>query len=325
MTWQQAQSAAMLAAAQAHADLRVNRREPFVDVVGALAASGVAHLMWRPMGTLFGAYLKQPGVPVGVLVNNGIPFPARRMTLAHELGHHWFGHSTSLDDEHTAGGSGGGRARRWSDREKLAESFAAWFLMPAPAVQAAVRLVTGGPPLSTPEQAYQLSLLMGVPYRTLVRQLQTVRQVSSQTARAWAAVQPGRLKARAVAGFPAQASGRADVFVVAPTYDQVTLVVKQGDRVLFDARPAPAPASGVGASQGWPQWLVPVVGSGEGTSVAFDVLASSPDSGSARECEIEVEADPELKLVTLTMASGGTVQVRVASRPRGLEQGRSLG
>lgn len=328
ITWPQAQSAAMLAAAQAHGDLGVSRREPFVDVVAALTASGVAHLMWRPMGTLFGAYVKQPGAPVGVLINNGIPFPARRMTLAHELGHHRFGHATSLDNERTVGGSDGRRAGRWSDQEKLAESFACWFLIPVPAVQAAVSLVTGGAPrLSTPEQAYQLSLLMGVPYRTLVRHLQTVRQVSPQTARAWASVQPGRMKARANAGFPAL-DGRADVFVVAPTYDRVTLAVEDRDRLVFNS----APASGTAGAQGWPQWLVPVVASRVGTPVAFDVLAPSPiaihASGAAKgevAGAVENDANPLLAPLALTMPGGGTVHVRVASRPYGLEQGRSLG
>lgn len=326
MTWRQAQSAAMVAAAQAHGDLGVSRRDPFVDVVAALAVSGVRHLMWRPMGALFGAYLKEPGAPVGVLVNNGIPFAARRMTVAHELGHHWFGHDTSLDDEHIVGGIGGsGRRGRWTDQEKLAESFATWFLMPPRAVQAAVGLVTGGAPrLSSPEQAYQVSLLMGVPYRTLVRHLPAVRQVSPTTTKAWASVQPGRLKARAGAGFDAPVSGRSDVFMVGPSYDRVTLVVKEGDRLVFPA--PPAATAGTEGVNGWPRWLVPVAGEGmavgSGASVAFDVQGSWQDQD---EDEALGEDRPLPAPVALSVPEAGTVLVRVSSRPSGLEQGRSLG
>ena len=319
MTWRQAQSAAMLAAAQAHGDLGVSRRDLFVEVVAALAASGVPHLMWRPMGALFGAYLKQPGAPAGVLVNNGIPLAARRMTVAHELGHHRFGHATSLDDERLAGGSGGRRAGRWTDQEKLAESFAMWFLMPPMAVQAAVELVTGGAPrLSAPEQAYQVSLLMGVPYRTLVRHLPAVRQVSPATAKAWASVQPGRLKARAGAGFVAPDTGRSDVFVVGPAYDRVGLVVKEGDRLVFQAPPVVEPGTGEVAQ--WPWWLAPVARDGAvlgvGTAVAFEVRAVLNEQD-------DIEAP--LGSAALSVPEVGTVRVRVASRPWGLEQGRSLG
>lgn len=310
MTWRDAQSAGMIAAAQAHGDLGVNRSEPFVDVVSALANAGVRHLMWRPMSVLFGAYLKQHDAPIGVLVNNGLPFGARRMTAAHELGHHRFGHATSLDDEHTAGGAGGRPQGRWTDQEKLAESFAMWFLMPTRAVHAAGRLVAQGQPRPrTPDDAYQISLLLGVPYRTVLRHLPSVRLLSPAIGQEWAKIPPARLKTRVGDGFGPLSSGHADVFAVSDGLDDVTLTVKAGDRLVFDTPPTSAPGS-LGSS--WPDWLVTVGRTHTSTRVAFDVVSARAEDG--REI-------PALASVH----GAGTVHVRVAAHPHGLEQGGSLG
>lgn len=312
MTWRQAQSAAMVAAAQAHADLGASRREPFVDVVAALASAGVDFLMWRPMSVLFGAYLKQPGAAVGVVVNNGIPFAARRMTLAHELGHHRLGHATSLDDEHTAGGVGGRRTHRWTDQEKLAECFAVWFLMPPLAVHAAARLVTGDSArLHTADEAYQASLLLGVPYRTLLRHLPAVRCASAAQAQQWATVPPRRLKDRAGAQREGSPGGHFDVFKVADSYDNVTLTLKVGDRLLFDT--APTVLSAADGDAGWPQWLAATAGvggvDGAGGKITF-VVVPPTDEGEVRRVSVR---------------GAGSVHLRLAAHPQGLEQGGSLG
>lgn len=310
MTWRDAHSTAMIAAAQAHGDLGVNRSEPFVDVVSALADSGVRHVMWRPMSVLFGAYLRQDGAPVGVLVNNGIPFGARRMTAAHELGHHRFGHATSLDDEHTAGGAGRRRKGRWTDQEKLAESFALWFLMPTLAVHAAGRLVTQSAPRpSSPEDAYQIALLLGVPYRTLLRHLPSVRLMPAAIAEEWAKIPPAQLKAHASEGFVALSSAYADVFQVRDGLNEVTLTVKAGDRLVFETPPDGACAV---TGEAWPAWLVKVARLSMGTKVAFDVVP-------ARDVD-----DREIA-TTASVRGAGTVHVRMATHPDGLQKGGNFG
>ena len=62
---------------------------------------------------------------------------AMRHTAGHELGHHVFGHGTVLDER--VDPDAGILGAPLPDEEKLAEAFAAWFLMPLPAVRSAMR------------------------------------------------------------------------------------------------------------------------------------------------------------------------------------------
>src|SRR5580704_14025243 len=67
-----------------------------VDVYGAIAQLGVP-LMFTKLEGLLGAYYREPAP--GVLVTTERSLSQQRFTAAHELGHHYLGHTPSLDDE----------------------------------------------------------------------------------------------------------------------------------------------------------------------------------------------------------------------------------
>ncbi|MFD0394650.1 ImmA/IrrE family metallo-endopeptidase [Streptomyces nogalater] len=77
-----------------------------------------------------------------MLLNASLNAVTQRHTAAHELGHHRLGHRTAADEEMDPALRWGDGS--WPEEEKTAEAFAAWFLMPLPAVRAALGRVCGG-------------------------------------------------------------------------------------------------------------------------------------------------------------------------------------
>lgn len=239
LTWAKAHQIAHMAATKAHHALNVDLSGVSVDVVSALGAADVM-VLWRPMPQLFGAYINEPGSKPGVLVNYGLPRPARRYTCAHELGHHWMRHSTSVDDgssidttvlEDVDAVPAANRRRAWPEQEKLAESFASWFLMPRRVVANALDVLNLTKP-RTAADAYALSLLLGTSYRTTVRQLPNLRLASLAQANTWAKVAPGRIKATLDQGAASPHSRYPDVWVLDERFSGLRLPVKAGDRLV---------------------------------------------------------------------------------------------
>ena len=192
-----------------------------VDVVQAIGRAGVG-LIWRHLPTVFGAYINEQGARPGILVNNGLPPAARRYTGGHELGHHWLKHTTSIDDDSTIVLTDDDHLdpiptprtpRVWTDQEKLAEAFAAWFLMPRQAVKAGLGVLGLDHPAS-PTDVYRLSLLLGVPYRSLTRHLVNLRLVNLATTQQWAAAAPSKIKASLDTGFQPPVSRAGDVWLI---------------------------------------------------------------------------------------------------------------
>ena len=133
-TWAEANGVGMLAAAQAHGDYGIDTATWPVSIYDAIYTAGVV-TMWQRMPRQFGAYLNDRGSRPGILINNGLPYAAQRQTAGHELGHHWWKHGTREDGNLDPPGD---RRPSWPPEEKLAESFAAWFLMPRKAAMAAL-------------------------------------------------------------------------------------------------------------------------------------------------------------------------------------------
>ena len=227
-TWVEANRLANLAAAQAHGDLRIDTATGPVDVYGAICDAGVV-LMWRPMPRQFGAYINEPGSRPGILINNGLPPAAQRHTAGHELGHHFLGHGTRTDTDLDASWD---RRPAWPAEEKLAEAFAAWFLMPRKAVMAALSLLGIQRP-HTPDQAYQLSLILGAPYRATVRHLPNLGLASQNHAAAWARIPPNVIKERLDPAVSAPPSRKPDVWVIGPRFARRQLTVHPGDRIVI--------------------------------------------------------------------------------------------
>ena len=91
------------------------------------------------------------------------PLARRAFTCAHELGHHVFGHGSTIDElrndaEH----------RTFSPNEFLADAFAGFALMPAQGVKRAFAMRGLAAPTARPEQIYTVASSFGVGYRTLI-------------------------------------------------------------------------------------------------------------------------------------------------------------
>lgn len=239
LSWRDAHRIANMAAAQAHAALNVDLTGTRVDITAAIHTAGV-ELMWQPLPRVFGVYVNEPGACPGVLVNSGLPPGARRHTAAHELGHHQLRHTTSVDDGSTIDTvaaeeidviPAGGR-RGWSDQEKVAEAFAAWFLMPRRVVDKALT-VLGLSRLQTTVDVYRLSLLLGTSYRSTVRHLPNIRLAHAQNSAEWGKCAPRTVKALLDHGAPRPATRKADVWVIDEGFAGVPLHLYPGDRVVL--------------------------------------------------------------------------------------------
>ena len=121
----------------------------------------------------------------------------QRYTAGHELGHHAFHHAAAQDlDLETE--LRRGYVDRWPDREKEAEAFGAWFLMPRRLVRHGLQELGIKAPRD-PFDVYALSLWLGTSYTATARQLATTRIIDQATSEQWARVAPAELK-QALAG-----------------------------------------------------------------------------------------------------------------------------
>jgi Zn-dependent peptidase ImmA (M78 family) len=222
VNWNEANATAMMRAPQVHRDLEVDR-SGYVDVFAALTTAGlVCHA--REMPRLFGFYLSSADDGPAVLLNANLDEATLRHTAAHELGHHVFDHGSRADTDLDVAGALPGRV--WTPEEMQAESFAAWFLMPLPAVEAAMRQV-GIARFDSPEQAYELAQWLGTSYAGTVRHLGRLRKISRKVADSWGRLAPGRVRARLYGEAPA----RSRVLVVRPQAHGGVLHVAAGDVV----------------------------------------------------------------------------------------------
>ena len=239
LSWQDAHRIANLSAAQAHGRLGVDLSGSRVNVLSAIKHAGI-DVMWRSMPSLFGAYINEAGSDRGILLNSGLPRGARRHTAAHELGHAWLEHSTSVDDGSTvdtllgdeeAALAPASRRRAWPDQEKTAEAFAAWFLMPRRVVLSALSVLGLTRP-RTAADVYRLSLLLGTSYRSTLRHLPNLKLASRVTCVAWAEIAPSSIKEQLDSGAPRPATRRPEVWVLGPLFDGRVIDLEPGDRVV---------------------------------------------------------------------------------------------
>ncbi len=197
MSWQTAHRVAAIAATQAHDGLGIDPCAIPVAVAPAIHRAGVV-LLYRPLPTLFGAYLTGRDIATGILVNNRLTRAVRRHSAAHELGHHRLGHQCTLDSgalEDSGESLRDTRRGGWPDHEKTAEAFAAWFLMPRRAVHAVLADMGVAAPTGA-EQIYQLALRLGTSYAATVRHLATLKMISRPRAQQLGSISPGVIKRR---------------------------------------------------------------------------------------------------------------------------------
>lgn len=306
LSWPQAHRLAHIEATKARAKLDVDPAAGRVDVFQAIGRAGVA-LIWRHLPTVFGAYINEQGARPGILVNNGLPPAARRYTGGHELGHHWLKHTTSIDDDSTIVLTGDDQLdpiptprtpRVWTDQEKLAETFAAWFLMPPRAVRAGLGVLGLDRPAS-PTDVYRLSLLLGVPYRSLTRHLVNLRLAHVPITQHWGSVAPSKIKAGLDTAFQPPESRAGDVWLVTEGFCEITVELAVGDRLVI-----PGPGSGTDGVD----WLRPVPprGSTAGSQQCFEVTQSAR----TESCSVDIDSPDSTWSISLAQTP----------RPQGLQR-----
>lgn len=111
-----------------------------------------------------GFYKKGP--PAMMLLSSLRPLPRRAFTCAHEAGHHVFGHGSTVDELKED-------ERKASEKpeEVLADSFAAFVLMPTLGIRRAFTVRKWSIETATPFQLATVASEFGVGYSTLLTQL----------------------------------------------------------------------------------------------------------------------------------------------------------
>jgi len=228
MRWSDAHRTAMIAAADVQEELALNTFER-IDVFDALSAAGLK-LIFRKLERCAALYL--PASPLGgragVILHAGHPLALQRYSAGHEFGHHVLGHGVQADrytepcqyrDEP-------------SDQEKLAEAFAAWFLMPPEAVEQTVsRLGITRP--AHPRDAYALALRLGTSYKATCVHLASLKLLSPTVASSWSELELKTIK-RELSEDPPPGGWRGDVWLLGEADMASTLPARSGDRLLLD-------------------------------------------------------------------------------------------
>lgn len=111
-----------------------------------------------------GFYFK--GTSPRILLSALRPLPRRGFTCAHELGHHHFGHGSTMDELQADE-----RADSGKPEEILANGVAAFFLMPTVGIRGAFARRSWSIAKATPLQLYTVACEFGVGYDTLLNHL----------------------------------------------------------------------------------------------------------------------------------------------------------
>ena len=109
----------------------------------------------------------QRGLPPRIHLSARRPLPRRTYNCAHELGHHVFGHGSSIDELREDA-----KAQPWEDpKEFLADTFAGFILMPIIGLRRAFSVRGWTAATATPTQIFTVACEFGVGYVTLLTHL----------------------------------------------------------------------------------------------------------------------------------------------------------
>jgi predicted secreted protein len=182
-----------------------------------------------------------PGDPTrgdrpGVLINVLHPLSKQRFTAAHELAHHRRDREVVLDveTEWIARGS-----ELPTDRERIAEAFAAWFLMPRRLVSATLQQLGLRTEDLDAGSVYALSLELGTSYAATVRHLADLRLIAAARRDALLHVAPQTIKA-GLEALQAVRDSRRDVWLLRARDPERRIAVQEGDAVVVEVPEAPS-------------------------------------------------------------------------------------
>jgi Zn-dependent peptidase ImmA (M78 family) len=214
-----------MAAARLHANLHTDFSRP-VDIFRIVQELGI-WLSSRPLGNLFGFYLRQGGA-LGICLNATHPETLQRYTCAHELGHHLLGHQSYLDDAADIDGLGGSTPAQ----ERAAQVFAGNFLMPLGLVNRVLRRLGLYGESLTATDVYQVSRELDVSYTATIWRLRALDRIDGPTAVRYAKAGAAAAKT-ALRGGPPHNSARADLWVVEKVGDDRIGRCRVGDEILL--------------------------------------------------------------------------------------------
>jgi Zn-dependent peptidase ImmA (M78 family)/predicted secreted protein len=237
LSWQSIHLAAYREATRLHHELGIDVAR-VVDPFAALAALGVV-VMRQPLEAAAGMYLPPnlaAGSPPGVLINARHPLTKQRFTAAHELGHHRRDAAAVFDSDTELLPR---RDDRHAEIENLAETFAAWFLMPKPLVDATLAGLATTPGLLTPGLAYRFALAVRVSYRAAVHHLGDLGLISGNHRRALLQITPRSVKEQLGARSFLETL-RPDVWQVDIDRDRGLLAPMAGDVLAIEVAEAPS-------------------------------------------------------------------------------------
>jgi Zn-dependent peptidase ImmA (M78 family) len=146
-----------------------------------------------------GIYLRE-AEPI-ILLSALRPLPRRIFTCAHELGHHVFGHGSTIDEliEESE------RSKAFQPEEFLANSFAGFLLMPVLGVRKAFVSRGWNADSATPEQVFTVACSFGVGYETLITHMAySLKMISSSRASTLLKTKPKAIREK-VLGRPSSA------------------------------------------------------------------------------------------------------------------------
>ena len=127
-----------------------------------------------------------------VLLSSLRPLARRAFTCAHELGHHVFGHGSTIDELRDNVESG-----TFSPIEFLADTFAGFILMPAQGVKRAFSTRGLAATTATPEQVYAVASSFGVGYETIIGHLEySLRYINAPRANLLRKSKPPQIRKR---------------------------------------------------------------------------------------------------------------------------------
>ena len=158
----------------------------------------------------------QRGTPPRIHLSALRPLPRRTYNCAHELGHHVFGHGSSVDELREDA-----KQHPWEDaKEFLADTFAGFTLMPIMGLRRAFAVRGWTPKTATPVQLFMLACDFGVGYGTLLTHLSVgVNMISQARAAALRRVTPKALRAKILGTLTLEPLLLADHHRAAPTLD----------------------------------------------------------------------------------------------------------
>lgn len=202
---------AMQAAAETRAKGKLDQASP-ICIYGLCETLGV-QVRFNNIN-MEGMY--QRGLPPRIHLSARRPLPRRAYNCAHELGHHVFGHGSSIDELREDA-----KAQPWEDpKEFLADTFAGFILMPIIGLRRAFSIRGWTPEAATPAQIFAIACEFGVGYATLLTHLSVgVNMLSRGRANALRRVSPKVLRMDILGAMTSEPLIVADCHRGAPTLD----------------------------------------------------------------------------------------------------------